>query len=254
MSEGGMEMPGRQEINLEELTAEEAALAIRSRGICILPLGSTEQHGPHLPVGTDTILAQELARRVARKIGGVLLPALPFGQIWSANRFPGTIALTEETLVSLLCDVIESLARQGARVVALLSAHMGNLAPAQKAARQLKDWMDVKVLAFAYPRVHEIAEGITQSALWQGSVFHAAEIETSMVLAVRPDLCRMDRAICSYPEAPADWEFRPYRWDELNPSGVFGDATVATAEKGEALLARWTTLIAEAIERSDQQV
>jgi creatinine amidohydrolase len=235
---------------LEELTGEEAGQAIRSRGVCILPLGSTEQHGPHLPVGTDNYLARELALRVARRVGGVILPVFPFGQVWSAARFPGTISLREETLVSLLCDVVESLARQGARTVALLSAHMGNLGPAQRAARLLKDRVDVHVLVFAYPRVREVSEGITHSALWRESLFHAGEIETSLLLAVRPDVCRMDRAIRSYPEAPPDLEFGAHRWDEFNPSGVFGDATVATAGKGEALLARWTAIIAEAIERN----
>lgn len=237
-------------IELEGLTAEEAGEAIRGLRVCIQPLGSTEQHGPHLPVGTDNYLAWELALRVAQRVGAVVLPVLPYGQVWSGAHYPGTISLGEETVVSLLCDVVESLARQGARTVALLSAHMGNLSPAQRAARRLKDRVDVRVLVFAYPRVRQVAEGITQSALWQETIFHAGEIETSLLLAVRPEACRMDRAICSYPDAPPNLEFEAFRWDEFNPSGVFGDATVATAEKGEALLARWTAIIADAIDRS----
>lgn len=111
----------------DQLTGEEVHQRLKERRLVILPLGAVEAHGPHLPTGTDNLLAAAIAERVAERVGGVLLPLLPYGQVWSLQDFPGSLSISSETLANLVVELGMSLQRQGVALLALINGHMGNV-------------------------------------------------------------------------------------------------------------------------------
>lgn len=236
--------------DIGNLTWKEAEKALSSARLVILPLGSCEQHGFHLPLNTDIVLAEEIATRVAAKVGGLVLPVIPYGQVWSAKDFPGTISLTPETLKAIIRDICTSLYHHGVMNVVLISGHLGNLNYMKEAARELKDsGIPLNVWYFCYPRYKELSKGIMETPLWNDSIFHAGEIETSLMLAVKPEACRMDEAIEEEPPVAIDLDFRPIPWKEFNKSGVFGDAKSATVSKGKAFMERMVDYISHVIDQ-----
>jgi len=237
--------------DLATMTWHEARDGLTSERPVIVPLGSTEQHGPHLAQSTDSVLARMWAVRLAERIDGLHLPVVAYGQVWSARDFPGTISLRPATLESVLVDIADSLYRHGVRRVVFLSGHMGNTAVMLSAARVLFDARpDLTALRICYPQAREVVHGITETPFWDGGNFHAAEVETSLMLAVAPELCRMELAPTEYPPVPAAQATGIVPWRAFSTSGVFGDASAATAAKGDALIERWlevmTRLITEA--------
>jgi len=237
--------------NLALVTVEDFATHVGPDTPIIIPLGSIEQHGPHLPLATDAILAEELAKRLAEAINGYYVPVLPYGQVWSAKNFPGTFSIELNHLVAILIDIIQSLYRHKVRKIILLSGHIGNLTAMQLAARRVREkLLDLKILYFCYPQLRDVIRGVTETPLWLNEGFHAAEIETSLMLAVAPELCRMEKAPCEYPAVPPEYGFSPVRWDEISKTGVFGDARAATAEKGEILMDRWVQIMANIVKKA----
>jgi len=220
----------------ELLSGEEARRILEARRLAILPIGAIEAHGPHLPVGTDNLLAQAIAERVAEQVGGVLLPLIPYGQVWSLQDFPGSLSISSETLGSLLVDLGLSLQRQGAALVAVINGHIGNGAALQAAARRLYQLKGPVMYVFTYPGIGEAASRICSSRPMPGGYFHADEIETSLVLHIAPEQVRRDRMIREEPQLPPDFLYRPVPWTEITRTGILGDPTLATAEKGESLL------------------
>ncbi len=242
-------------LEMAHLTWPEAKEVMASGRPAVLPLGSLEQHGPHLPLNTDIVMAEAVARRVADRVGGLLLPVVPFGQVWSARNFPGTMSLSPETIKAVVRDLCRSLHRQRVRLVVIITGHMGNTIPVQEAQREVQEEIpSLKTLFFNYPRAATVAKGVTESPMWKGTRFHADEIETSLMLAVAPELCHMDRAVADYPEVPTEFDFSPMSWDQITETGVFGDARPATAEKGRILLDRWVDLMVGVIEETSERL
>lgn len=232
----------------EEMTWPEAKERIPAAKGVIIALGSVEQHGPHLPLGTDMYMGAEVAFRVGRLTECLVLPAIPFGQVWSAKDFPGTISLSHETLCSVLVDVSLSLHTHGARNIVMITGHSGNAGVMKDAARVLYDTYGIKrVYYYAYPDKKKLAEGIMESPFWNGRLMHSGEMETSMMLAAQPDKVHMERAVREYPEAPAALDFQAIPWSRYSKTGVFGDATLATKEKGELYLERVVRRIADSV-------
>ncbi|MGQ9493312.1 MAG: creatininase family protein [Anaerolineae bacterium] len=232
----------------DEFTGEEFRDRLQRSKIAILPVGAIEFHGPHLPIGTDNFLAVKIAEEVAKRVDGVLLPLLPYGQIWSLEKFPGSLNISNETLTNLICEIGVSLYRQGAVIFAIINGHLGNVTAIQAAARRLFPPEGCVTYAFSYPGLTEVATQVCVSRPLPGGYFHAEEIETSLLLYVRPELVHMDRAIRDEPQLPPDFQNRPVRWDEITKTGVLGDATVATREKGEAIFQALVNRIVEILE------
>ncbi|WP_376788546.1 creatininase family protein [Thermoflexus sp.] len=220
----------------EHLSGEEARRILEARRLAILPIGAIEAHGPHLPVGTDNLLAQAIAERVAEQVEGVLLPLIPYGQVWSLQDFPGSLSISSETLTHLLVELGLSLQRQGAALLAVINGHIGNGAALQAAARRLHQLKGPVMYVFTYPGIGEAALRICSSRPLPGGYFHADEIETSLVLHIAPEQVRRDRMIREEPQLPPDFLYRPVPWTEITRTGILGDPTPATAEKGKALL------------------
>lgn len=239
-----------EEILYDRLTWPEAEARIPAARAVIVSLGSVEEHGCHLPLGTDNILGSVLAEGIARRTGSLLLPVFPFGQVWSAREYPGSIGLSEETLVRALVDIALSLKRHKARNIVFHSGHMGNQPAMKTAARRLYDGYGMKnVWYFCYTDYVKLSEGIMEAPLWNGNGMHAAEIETSMMLAAAPQLCHMERAVCDYPERPEEMDYRCVPWPEFAKTGALGDPTVATAGKGRAYTERLIAHMSEIINR-----
>jgi len=212
----------------------------KSRRIVILPIGSTEQHGPHLPVGTDTILCTAIAERAAAKLPE---PPLVLPPIWISLAehhmpFAGSLTLTQSGLAAIIGGVVESVARQGFGTVVLLNGHGGNMAALPGIADTLTRQLGIVVTTGTY---WMFAQDVFADILdHQPNLRHACEAETSMMLALRPDLVNLARA--KNIDAPADFpdgrsalhQWRTFK--DITPSGVVGVLDAVSATKGEALI------------------
>lgn len=223
-----------------DLRTTDGAALRTAKVVAILPIGSTEQHGPHLPLGVDTFLVEAVARRAAALLTPApvfVLPAIPVSLAEHHMGFFGTLTLDLVTLQAVIRCVVASVARHGARRVLLLNGHGGNRAALPLIADALTADLGLPVAAATY---WELAPAEFAAVLeGQRTLRHACEAETSMVLALAPGAVDMGaaRAVA----APADGlegdgvhRWRPMaHWTE---SGVVGTPALATAEKGERLL------------------
>jgi creatinine amidohydrolase len=222
------------EITLEEVTGNSFTTAI-------IPVGSCEVHGNHLPYGSDTLIALGLARRVAALVPNVLIvPPITYGMSWHHGDLPMTLSFSPETMVSAILDIAGGLRSHGVRHIMVINGHDGNVAPIEIAARRFRQETGDNLLAFAtwweaIPRL--VPEGRFEA--WSG-YGHGGEAETSLNLAIRPDLVHQERA--SGQELYVPLEFAPLQvryyghFGEHSKTGYCGDATKASAEKGDAAL------------------
>jgi len=183
-------------VKLEELTVGDFVLAAeKSGGVCLIPLGVMEKHGPHLPLGTDLIVVRELALRAAAKEYALVFPEYYFGQINEARHQPGTISYSHELLWIMLQETLNELSRNGFRKIILVNGHGGNNAFLNYFLfSQLESPKDYSVILFSPtedPAFRQKQETYFESFAPRG---HAGELETSMVLATRPDLVQLERA------------------------------------------------------------
>lgn len=220
----------------QDLAWPQVADAVRREPFALLPFGAVEEHGPHLPLGTDNLAAAGFAARVADAAGLIELPVMPYGQVWSLEHFDGSLSVSDETLVAMVRELSRGLHRVGVRGLVLLSAHVGNAAALKKATRALEASGGLPAIALTYPGLKAVGDAVRESPESHPSIMHADELETSVMLAFRPDVVDMTLAVSEYPEYPAHIDVGPVRWDDLSRSGVFGDATAATAAKGEQIV------------------
>ncbi|SNS31542.1 creatinine amidohydrolase [Tropicimonas sediminicola] len=207
-----------------------------SRNIpAILPVGAIEQHGAHLPLTVDRDLAEGVARAIAERTGAFLLPACGYGETWSSEAFPGTLSISPETLRAMIQDIGRGLIGMGIPALITLNGHFGNSGPIALAARTLLS-EGLPVLHLDYPGLEPLAGKICTSKPAGPGFYHADEVETSMMLALRPEAVQMDRATPEYPDFPPTFGQEPFQLREISESGVFGDPRAATAEKGRMLI------------------
>lgn len=242
-------------------TAEIAALPRRAETVVLQPIAAIEQHGPHLPLAVDTaivcgVLGKALERLDAA-VPALCLPPLCYGKSNEHVGFAGTITLSAQTLLATLAEVCDSLYASGFRKVALVNGHGGQPQVVEIAARDAHErHRDLEVFPLFVWRVpHCAAELFPAREIELG--IHAGAAETALMLALAPETVRMDRAVTEYPRGLPEASTlsvegeRPFAWltRELSASGVLGDPTLATAEKGERLLeslaAGWARLIAD---------
>ncbi|MEV7692166.1 creatininase family protein [Microbacterium sp. NPDC089189] len=205
--------------------------------IAVLPFGALEQHGPHLPLATDTLQADAVARGLADVLEAALLPAIPLGNTWSNDALPGTVSISADTVTAVCSDVAGSLERAGYALLVVVNGDFGNRLPLQRAAEASAARGGLPVVVLDYPGLVEIGDAVKESPWAAPGLCHADELETSMVLAVAPALVHTDRMAPAYPELPADFGLRQMALAPLSPTGVFGDPRPATAEKGERIIA-----------------
>ena len=228
---------------MRNLTWTDARELAKQDPVVIVPLGSFEQHGPHLSLWTDICLADEIARAVGEKTGALVTPPLNFGysELW--HTYPGTISFTANTFKAALVDICSSLVRSGFRKIFLLNGHNPNLIVMQTAAYEVVNALEDKEISIAVATYIFMAKEECDRI---GDNFrdgtHANEMETSMMLGLYPDLVKMDRI----KEQVEPYKMRRViafdqgacivnKWpDSKLYSGVYGNPAAATAEKGRA--------------------
>lgn len=214
----------------------EFASMVEQIDFAILPIGAIEEHGPHLPFGTDIYIGEYLAERLANATGGLLLHSLAYTPSFSLRLFPGTVRLSDETFVATLFEISESLYAHGIKTIYTLISHWGALAACKTAERRLLQTSLARIVNLALPGLNEAIEKFCRSKRWHPSYIHAEEFETSSMLAIRPDLVDMSKAVREYPEHDPLYGPISIPWSEFTESGVVGDATAADAETGRAIL------------------
>jgi creatinine amidohydrolase len=231
---------------IRNMTRDEVKEAVDQFPVAILPVGATEQHGHHLPLGVDVMLAEGISRLVAEETGALLLPAFPFGYSWVWRDIPGTVSVQQHNVEAVIKDVAHSVSRYGIELLVIINGHEANNSSMKYAARELKDELRVSVIYFFYPDLSEVMEKYCDSPTWHGMV-HACEFETSLMLALYPEHVQMQKAIVEYPEKPSLYGRSTVSLGDLSESGVFGDPTKATEEKGKQMLEAFVSAISEDI-------
>ena len=223
-----------------DLNQKEAESVLKKEGItALLPIGAVEVHGNHLPLDTDCRLAKGVAEKVSHKLGDercVILPCVPYGQVWSLGNVPGTINIPDDILTEYLFEIAKGLCRAGVKRLAVINAHVGNGNAIKNVARKAYGSLDMKIYYFTYPGASEVIEQVCETDRCHGVFFHADEIETSYMLYLAPDKVDMEKAVCRKVSFPKDYEYTPARWDEFMDTAVLGDATKASAEKGKKII------------------
>jgi creatinine amidohydrolase len=232
-----------------EMTWADFSAADPSRWIAVLPLAATEQHGPHLPLGVDSFIADAYLARARDLIPADLpvtfLPVQRIGQSDEHVAFPGTLTLSAATVIRAWTEIGESVARAGVRKLVLITSHGGNVSAMEIVARDLRVRLGMLVVTVGWHRFGYPAGAFDAEERRHG--IHGGDIETSLMLAGRRDTVRMDQAEAAIPTTVAmaqefHWlgAFRPagFGWmtQDLHASGTVGDASRATPEKGEAAL------------------
>jgi creatinine amidohydrolase len=233
-------------MRFEELTSPEAAALDREGTVFILPLGSVEQHGNHMPLGTDTLLTHAVSLAAAGRSPGktAVLPPPWYGFSAHHMRFPGSITLKAETLMAVAEDVVGSLVAHGFRRILIVNGHGGNGGVIDVLASTLghKHYGKARIAALTYFQLAR--EGIAALRLSEaGGMGHACEFETAMIQHIRPDLVRMELAKTTYPDPDSRYlttdllggsAIRTYLdFADLSPTGTLGDPSLATSEAGE---------------------
>lgn len=219
----------------DELSMREAERAAEEGKVVIIPCGSIEEHSTHLPLCTDSLQAEYVALEVARKAGCLVAPPLRYGVCVSTRNFPGTITISFDSLRSIMVDILEEFIRNGFKRLLILTGHAGgsHMTALKLAAREVvtnhKD-------EDGRPRIMVCSDYDFAFDL-RGKDFdekdsHAGTIETSRVMAIRPDLIK-GKGTRSYPKLPR-FEIVPDP-ERYFPSGVMGNPTIASAEKGQRI-------------------
>ncbi len=230
---------------IEELTMPEFVAGLERTRTVLLPVGATEEHGPHLPLGTDTLMAETVGRRITGRRPIFIAPAIPYGVCRSTSGHPGTLGISTATLRALIIDVVQSLYRQGLRNVIILTGHAGgtHTATLLDAGEELLTLLPE--LRIAVLTEYTLAAKSGLEIIETRDDAHAGEIETSRLLHSHPQLVQ-GSAPREYPTFPAGILVRDKRryW----PGGVWGDPTLATAEKGARLEAAVVTALDRLVE------
>ena len=247
----------------DELTWPDFQALDRERTVAVLPVAATEQHGPHLPLSVDATINRGVLSRALELVPAdlplLILPALPVGYSLEHTAFPGTLSVGADTLRKLWCDIGRSVHRAGLRKLLIFNSHGGQPQIADIAARELRRELGMMVVIAHSYGFGEPAGLFSDDERQHG--IHGGANETSQMLHLRPDLVRQDE-IADFHSAAANVEttYRELRlesdssktgWQtqDLNPLGVCGDATAASAEAGRALIdhtaGRLATLLTE---------
>jgi creatinine amidohydrolase len=238
------------EVLWNRMTAEELRQKAADDAIVLLPVASTEQHGPHLSTGVDTFIGDEGCRRVATIVARsrpiVVAPVVWMGLAEHHVAFGGTFSLSLATYHSLLRDLCGSILRDGFNKIMIVNSHGGNIAALNALTTDLAQELNAPIATTSFYSLPHESDAFANILEDQKGVRHACEAETSMMLAAFPDCVRKGRI----PEAfgpmgnltPALNLWRSFK--ELTPSGVFGDARKATAAKGEKLFDTAAELLA----------
>jgi creatinine amidohydrolase len=244
---------------LEQMTWPEVAEAVEARRIVLQPVGAIEQHGRHLPLDTDNLIASSLCEAASRANPGeyVLAPTVPYGFNDHNMEFPGTVSIRPETMLAYLSDTARSFASAGFRHIVFVNGHGSNDTIVELAARRITNETPARAaMTSSYALARAVVErepGLRTSA--PGGVAHACEFETSLYLHLAPDLVRTDLIADEMPEGfpdciDHDWcgggplTFMTW-YSQRTTSGTEGAPSHASSDKGRRLFEECARLLTE---------
>jgi creatinine amidohydrolase len=223
----------------EQASWPQVASKLTAQAAAILPVGATEQHGPHMGCGMDAVLADRLCRAVADITGLLMLPTLPYGcSLGHSQRWPGTIAVQPKTLIDLVSEIGDWAYISGVRRLFIVNTHVTNVAPLRCALEMLRSGHDDMMIALFNSAT--LSKRVREMHFADGDDWHANDAETSLMLAVAREMVDTDRMYdADDPDRTAGLVF-PHPVNRTSTNGVTGSPSLATREKGEQLFA-WMT-------------
>jgi creatinine amidohydrolase len=245
-----------------DLSGPQVARHISERSILIQPLGAVEQHGPHLPMSTDLLIAEATAEAAVEALGDELdvwlLPPLAYTKSNEHAWSPGTVWLSATTMLAVLDDLGRCLASTSARKLVFLNGHGGNSALVAVANREVR--LAHGLMTFLVHPFVPADQGGASAAAELGMGIHGGADETSVMLHLRPELVDLGLASRQVPEALAAFDrvrfggSVPFGWlsNDFGPQGVIGDPTLASAELGERLFRAGVHAVVEALHEIDR--
>ena len=234
-----------EKVLLSEMSWVEAKEAQEKTDLAIVPLGANEVYGKHLPLGSDTIVATELAVRVATNVDAVVAPPIPIGDSGSLQDFPGTLTTSLNILTDYLRSLCQSLIRHNFNRFFMICGHLGNIPAISTVANELYDKAFFSMVD-VWRYLARQGSGVVETDCFPEG--HASEVGTSVLMALRPDLVNMDLATKEVP--PEKWVLTPdlrhlTRFGELSESGVLGDPMLSSPQKGEEMIKKAVDEISE---------
>lgn len=240
---------------LPRLTTLEIESMPKEDVLIILPVGAVEQHGPHMPVYTDALLGEVMLNEAFEHLPEDapiwMIPSFCYGKSTEHLEHPGTITLSAQTMMMVLQDIAASLARSGFKKLLLFNTHGGNADLLGMMAREIRISTGLAVYRLDPGAVH-YSDSFTDD-VEKASGIHAGDVETSLVLAAAPDWVHPELALREIPNFPRSSSFsfrlKSFAWvmKDISGSGIAGDATKATPERGAAMLQKAGPLLAEAL-------
>ena len=245
-----------------DLTRAEMEALDRKNTIVLIPIGALEQHGNQLPLGTDDIIAEEIVASIDRELEAdfpiLLFPLMPIGVSTEHMNFCGTVSLRPNTLYDMLYDICRSLARHGFVKIAFLICHGGTMF--QALSRELRSELGIGVFLINISSLFGKPEATATISPGNVHDFHGGEMETSMVMAARPELVKLDAAVPGVPvkyegnkvlsymgPVSLGWIADEWRAVDGSPIGIGGDPRGAAAEKGEIIFRSFARYIAQGL-------
>lgn len=230
---------------LSKMTTAEAESAFEKVKVGIIPIGSTEQHGKNMTLGTDIKMSEAVAKAISKKMFPelIILPSIPVGISYHHMNFPGSMTISPTTMQSIIIDYVKSMQRHGLNSFILLNGHGGNQPTLSSIVNVIRYELEVKISSLLYLN---LISSETRNKITSKRYGHACEMETSIGLFLDPTTVKekeLDAArMKEYPIRFTEFERRngrvelPYFWEELTSDGSFGDATKASKEFGSLLI------------------
>lgn len=231
----------------------------KDKDVVILPVGSVEQHGPHLPLFTDTIISEGFANLLGDKVNGIVMPSINYGYksqpaSGGGPLFPGTIDLNGTTLINLVKDIIEELIRDGVRKIALVNSHFENQAFLLEAIDLVSKNMpaNTKIIMMSWWDLitQNTIDKIFDEIEFPGwALEHAAITETSLILKFKPELVHMDKLIDEKIEEVPTYQVYPIPKDLVPKSGLLSIGRTSSAAKGELIVDKALSKMVEIVNK-----
>jgi creatinine amidohydrolase len=233
---------------LQEMKHPEIKDYLEQKKSIIVPFGSTEQHGPHLPMGTDTFVAACIAEEVGKRTRTVVAPVMPVGFSPGLHTlFPGTITIGAQTYISLIEDILGSIVTIGFRDMLVLTGHGMNWPPLKTAMMEFLNTHDGRAMVMGYWETEEV-----KALMEEGDGVHCTILETSMMLYLRPELVEMEKGFNEYRQTR--FMLGKNEIGQVSSSGTIAETMKSTEEKGEAIFEAAVAGIVKKVEMLEEGV
>ncbi len=227
--------PEKTSVILEDLTWMEAEKTLASYDVVLVALGArTKEHGPHLLLKNDYLMAEYLKERVVEKVAVAVLPTLQYGYYPAFLEYPGSVSLREETFKDVVVDICQSMSGYGIRKFYILNTGVSTLRPLSKA----RDELEGRGIVLRFLDILEVDKKLPAGILKQEGGTHADEGETSMMLYIAPETVDMSKAVKDFDSRPNRRGLTrdPEGKGHYSPTGIWGDPTLASREKGKIIV------------------